>query len=312
MRRSSVASAFTLGLVALLPVLAIAATILGIFQRNRRVQDRLRQQRLVLEEAVQTKTAGLRASNAQLTDAIRELSEAEDRAARLRDDLFQSNRLAILGQISAGFAHEINQPLGAIRAYAENSVVLLERRDADAVTQNVLAITSLTERMAAITEHLRGFARKGSAAIGPTDLGDAVDAALMLVNWRLRRDAVAIDYSPVPNTIVISERLGLEQIIVNLVQNAAEALSETPNPQISIRIADCGETVQLTIADNGPGIDPEIAGNLFVPFNTGKAQGLGLGLVISQDLARTFSASLVAGHSQGHGASFTLILRKTL
>lgn len=309
-RRLAVASASAFGVMALLPILAIAGTILGVLQRNRRVRNRLTSQRLALEAAVETRTADLRASNAQLTSAMSELSQAQDRSARLRDDLFQSNRLAVLGQITAGVAHEINQPLGAIRAYAENSAVLLERREADAAARNLQAITNLTERIAAITEHLRGFARKGSATIEPTELGAAIEAALVLVGWRLKRNSVAIDYSPGPETMVLSDRIGLEQIIVNLLQNAIEALATTENARISIRVLEQGEIVKLTIADNGPGLDPNIAENLFTPFNTSKAQGLGLGLVISQDLAHGFSGSLFADEVQGVGASFTLSLRR--
>lgn len=309
-RRLAATSASAFGLMALLPVLAIAATILGILQRNRRVRVRLTRQRLALEEAVATRTADLRASNAQLTRAMSELSQAQDRSARLRDDLFQSNRLAVLGQITAGVAHEINQPLGAIRAYAENSAVLLEHRDADAAAQNLQAITKLTERIAAITEHLRGFARKGSTVIQPTELHAAIEAALVLVSWRLKRNSVAINYTPGPDTMVLTDQIGLEQIIVNLLQNAIEALVTTADAQISIRVAGQGEMVQLTIADNGPGLDPKIAENLFVPFNTSKAQGLGLGLVISQDLAHSFSGSLSVDATGGTGASFTLSLRR--
>jgi two-component system C4-dicarboxylate transport sensor histidine kinase DctB len=310
-RASAVSSTRALGLLALVPLLLGAALLLAHLQRNRRAQARQTAQHAALEAGIAARTADLTSANQQLTKAMGERAQAESREAQLRDDLAQSNRLAVLGQIAAGVAHEINQPVGAIRAYAENGVTLLERQSSAQASDNLRAITSLTERIGAITEQLRGFARKGQRSIAPVDLSDAVTAALTLLGAPIRSHTVTIDFAPPHEPVpVLADRMGLEQIIVNLVQNALEALSTTPDPHLRLTIEQAAETTTLTVADNGPGIAPDIFAQLFVPFSTSKPRGLGLGLVISHDLAVSFGGTLSAEAPTGHGASFTLTLRR--
>lgn len=310
-RDNAVGSARALGLLALVALLLGAALLLAYLQRNRRAQARQATQHAALEAGIAARTADLTAANQQLTKAMEERAEAESRAAQLRDDLAQSNRLAVLGQIAAGVAHEINQPVGAIRAYAENGVTLLERQSTAQASDNLRAITSLTERIGAITEQLRGFARKGQRSIAPTDLAEAVTAALTLLGAPIRSHAVSISFEPPREPVpVLADRMGLEQIIVNLVQNALEALSTTPDPHLRLTIDQAAERATLIVTDNGPGIAPDIFAQLFVPFSTSKPRGLGLGLVISHDLAVSFGGTLSAEPPTGHGASFTLTLRR--
>lgn len=295
-RAASTSAARAFGLLTLMPLLAAAAILLSLMQRNQRSRQRLVTQRQELEVAV--------------SRAMGERADAEMRADRLRDDLAQSNRLAVLGQIAAGVAHEISQPLGAIRAYAENGQTFLDRQEPAKVSDNLASITRLTERIGAITEHLRGFARKGQTGPETVDLDATINAALTLLNSNIKCQAVVVNYHPSPNPLrVQADEMGLEQIIVNLVQNALEALADRPDPQIEISTNRAQDTVTLTIADNGPGIAPEIMEQLFIPFSTSKPKGLGLGLVISHDLATSFGGSLLANPTVDTGASFTLTLR---
>nr|WP_314257868.1 ATP-binding protein [uncultured Devosia sp.] len=301
-RATAISSARAVGLLSLLVVATGAALLLAYLQRNRQAQARMQAESARLELAVAARTR-------DLVQALDDRQQAEAKAGRLRDDLAQSNRLAVLGQIAAGVAHEINQPLGAIRAYAENGRVLADKQDLAAVDTNLGSITALTERIAAITEQFRTFARKGGTSVEPVDLVEAVEAALAMLRHRLARNGIEVLFTPADRPVpVLADRIGLEQIIVNLVQNAIEALAETPQPVIEIDLARTAGMAALTVSDNGPGIPPGILEKMFVPFNTNKPKGLGLGLVISQELATKFSGTLSADAPLLGGASFTLSL----
>ncbi|WEK06447.1 MAG: ATP-binding protein [Candidatus Devosia phytovorans] len=301
-RASAISSARAVGLLSLLVVATGAALLLAYLLRNRRAQRGMQAESARLELAVAARTR-------DLLQALEDRQQAEAKAGRLRDDLAQSNRLAVLGQIAAGVAHEINQPLGAIRAYSENGRVFAGQRDLGSVDDNLASITALTERIAAITEQFRTFARKGGSSVEPVDAVEAVEAALAMLRHRLARNGIDVTFAPSGRPMpVLADRIGLEQIIVNLVQNAIEALSETEIPRIEIDLMRAGGHVALTILDSGPGIPPDILEKMFVPFNTNKPKGLGLGLVISQELALKFSGTLSANTTTDSGASFTLTL----
>jgi two-component system C4-dicarboxylate transport sensor histidine kinase DctB len=312
-RTAAVASSRAVAVLVVTAGMLLAALGLGLSHRARRRSERLAAQREALEAAVSLRTADLAQTNQQLMLAIHERDAAEQKAARLRDDLAQANRLASLGQIAAGVAHEINQPLGAIRAYADNGTVFLDRADVGSAKENLGAIARLTERIGSITDHLKSFARKGQGQGQVIDLRDSIDAALALLNSSTRNHGVTIDYeranAPAP---ILADETGVEQIIVNLIQNAVEALSETANPRIMIKLRWGEREVLLSIADNGPGVSADIAEQLFTPFSTSKAKGLGLGLVISQDLAQSFGARLTLDTSYTSGARFVLSFPRSL
>jgi two-component system C4-dicarboxylate transport sensor histidine kinase DctB len=242
---------------------------------------------------------------------MEERQKAEARERTIREELMQANRLASLGQIAAGVAHEINQPVGAIRAYAENGQVFAERGEIGPVKANLAAIAGLTERIGAITDELRAFSRKGTGTVEPTRVAAAIDGTLLLLGSGLRSRGieVAVDLPP-PGLKVLAQRIRLEQVLVNLVQNAIEALDGVKAGTIGIRCEIESENVRIEIEDNGPGIAPEIMARLFVPFTTGKARGLGLGLVICNDIVTEFGGKLVAANRPGGGACFTVELRR--
>ncbi|WP_223252065.1 sensor histidine kinase [Paracoccus mutanolyticus] len=223
--------------------------------------------------------------------------------------MVQANKLAALGQITAGVAHEVNQPLAAIRLMAENGAALLPRDAAPEVAGNLSSILRMTDRIARITDQLRGFARKATGQVGPVSLKEAVDAALLLTASRRTAQRIALDLPAIdPGLRVMAETVRLEQILVNLLQNAQEALADTPDPRIALSVEPGPNSVRISLSDNGPGIAPEARAQLFTPFATSKPKGLGLGLVISQEIARDFGGSLRAGPATGQGASFVLEL----
>lgn len=281
-------------LITLLAGLLLGAGVVWL-QRRRRFARALAIMNLELERRVAAEIA--------------EREAAETRVRRVRDELAQANRLSILGQITAGVAHEINQPVAAIRTYAETGQQLLDAGEAGETRDNLVAIVRVTERIGAITRMLRGFARRGTAPLGPVPVDEAIDGALALLAGRTRDAGVAIDRGPPqPQLRVLAGRIRLEQILVNLLSNALDALRGRPGPEIAVSVIATAERVTIRVADNGPGLDPRMRESLFMPFSTTKETGLGLGLVISADLAREFGGSLSLDPEAPQGAVFVLEL----
>jgi two-component system, NtrC family, C4-dicarboxylate transport sensor histidine kinase DctB len=266
--------------------------------------------RAELERRVEARTLDLHSSNALLTAEIDERQKVEAKLQVARDELAQANRLAILGQITAGLAHEVNQPVAAIRSFADNAIAFLERREPDAVRDNLATIAGLTERIGGIIGQLRGFSRKATGEIGPLALQEAIDGALLLVGIRARRQGVRITADhPDAALRVTANRVRLEQVLVNLLQNAIEALEGCEDPAIRLDTGSDGGRVLVTVADNGPGMRPDVMAALFTPFHTTKPRGLGLGLVISKDIAEEFGGTLEVASEPGRGSRFILSLR---
>jgi two-component system C4-dicarboxylate transport sensor histidine kinase DctB len=228
----------------------------------------------------------------------------------VQQELVQANRLAILGQVAAGVAHEINQPVATIRAYADNTQIFLDRQQLAPARDNLTLIASLTERIGTITEELKAFARKGRTAPEPVDIRSVIEGAVILLRSRFagRLDALAIELPPA-GMMVIGTRVRLEQVLINLFQNALEALEGRQDARVAVSVSDEGEEIAIGIADNGPGIEPAILDSLFTPFNTSKEKGLGLGLVISKDIAADYGGRIDVASSE-NGSLFTLHLRK--
>ncbi|MCR5881110.1 sensor histidine kinase [Phenylobacterium sp. J367] len=142
-------------------------------------------------------------------------------------------------------------------------------------------------------------------------VADAIEGALLLLAPRIRQQAVRITVeAEQPGLQAMAERFRLEQVLVNLLQNALEALEGAPSPQITIRVASRKNQVTVVVADNGPGLTEEAAGTVFTPFATTKPRGLGLGLVISRDIVAEFGGDLSLQRPLNGGASFLMTLRK--
>ncbi len=296
-------------------LLVMAAVYAGggfMYYRRRLLRERARAQVLAktrLERQVRVRTRQLRQSNEQLLAQIDERQRAETRLHQMQDELVQANKLALLGQVAAGVAHEINQPLSAIRAYADNAEAFLQRGDTQDTRDNLRAIARLTERIGGITGELRAFSRKATAHVAALPLREAIDGALLLMGPRLRRQEAALDYTPPPPGLrVWADRMRLEQVLVNLLQNALDAAGQAP--RLALRIQADDQAVSLSLADNGPGIAPQVLEKLFTPFQTTKPEGLGLGLVICRDILTECGGTLTASNGEHGGAVFLMRLRR--
>ncbi|MDH6265136.1 two-component system C4-dicarboxylate transport sensor histidine kinase DctB [Rhizobium sp. SG_E_25_P2] len=292
------------------PLIALLGVV---FERRRRATARLaaaQAQRAALESRVEARTRDLTLARDRLEAEIADHHDTEKRLQVVQQDLVAANRLAILGQVAAGVAHEINQPVATIRAYADNARVFLDRGSLDKASGNMEAIAGLTERIGAITEDLKALARKGRGPAEAVSLSEAMDGALMLLKSRFshRLDALTLE-RPEPDIRLKVDRIRLEQVLINLMQNALEAIELTPEPRVIVRAEDRGGQVAVQVSDNGPGIAPDILEQLFTPFNTSKPRGLGLGLVISKEILRDYGGE-ISVETGPTGSCFTIHLSK--
>jgi two-component system C4-dicarboxylate transport sensor histidine kinase DctB len=293
-------------------IITLVFGVLAVLLR-RRQQAAVRQQmaevaRQDLERRITERTLDLSQANEALNRQIEERMRAEASREALRDELVQAGKLAALGQIAAGVAHEINQPVATIRTQAETAAAYLERDQGQKAARALGRIGDLTARIGAITQELRAFSRKSEPGASSVSVNEAVDGALLLLGGRLRQAGVRLIRNKDQNASVMADRFRLEQVIVNLIQNALEALEDTPNPIITLSVKHSGDHVELIIADNGPGVSEAMREQLFVPFVTDKINGLGLGLVISRDIVAAFKGELNLRPSDV-GAAFVVSLR---
>lgn len=264
-----------------------------------------------LEASVAARTSELRDANQRLTAEIEERRRAEAALLLLHLELEQANRLTTLGQIAAGVTHEINQPVAAIAAWAHNARALLARGSTAEVETALGTIHDLTDRIGRITGELRDFARKSDGPPTAVRLAEAIAGTRLLVRSREGRGGagMAIDSSGVPDDLaVLADRTRLEQVLVNLLQNALEA--GAGRVTVTAVAPGHGGTVFIRVTDDGPGIPPAIAASLFTPFQTSKTRGLGLGLVISRDICCAMSGDLVL-ESAAPGTGFLITLPAT-
>ncbi len=300
-----------------------AATLLALLlwlgllmQRRRHFLERLAldsQARQQLEQRVLERTRDLEALNSRLKVEVLEREQAQQELVRAQDELLQAGKLSALGTMSASISHELNQPLAAIRSYADNARVLLDHERVDEARDNLRLISELIARMASIIAHLRAFARRDQHAPERVALQPALDDALALL--AKRRQAMGVELIrdlPEATLWVQAGETRLRQILANLLANALDALGERPQSRrIWLRAELEGDGVLLTLRDNGPGFSAEALQRAREPFFTTKtsAQGLGLGLAICDTLTRALGGELrMSNHAEG-GAQLGLFLR---
>ncbi len=310
---SALASALSWALIAAGAFLTFGAAFVVVAQKRKALADRLELEaaaNTMLEARVAERTQELTSVNADLRREVVERKEAEAALKRAQDDLVQAGKLSALGQMSAGISHELNQPLMAIRSFAENGELFFDRGKPDRARDNLGRISDLARRMGRIIQNLRAFSRQESGPITDVDLAAVVAAAIEVTEDKLKQHDVTLAYRvPERPVMVRGGEVRLQQVIVNLLSNAVDAMVGAPERQIDLTI-DTGEAVRLTIRDTGPGIaNPD---RVFDPFYTtkevGRAGGMGLGLSISYGLVQSFGGAIRgANHPEG-GAVFTVDL----
>ncbi|WP_137935906.1 ATP-binding protein [Chitinivorax sp. B] len=299
---------------------ALMVLLSVIWNTRRRITAERLKARVALEQAnaelerkVIERTSDLSAANRQLQAEVAERIRAESTLRRAQDELLQAGKLAVIGQMSTGIAHELNQPLAALRTLSGNTLRFLARGDWATAQSNLETIIQLVERMGKISGALKSFARKSPNLMMPVDVNIALDNALFLLDTRIRILPITIERHLPVNAWVKGDATRLEQVLVNLLANALDAIVDLSSPRLWITgTAEHGE-ITLSVRDNGPGLAPEVEARLFEPFFTTKpvGQGLGLGLTLSIGILDEFGGRLSAYNHPDGGACFTLALPQT-
>ncbi len=283
-----------------------------LLQRIRRSQERaryeaqvnqtLREARDRLEQRVQERTEDLHLE-------IEERRRTEQALRHTRDELIQAAKLAMLGQLSASISHELNQPLAAIRSYTDNARRLMEQNRCIDVNWNLEQISELIESMTQLSSQLKLFARKTDGSLSVVSLHQVIESSLRILRPQLRKTLteLRLDLSTAHDR-VMADPVRLEQVLVNLIANAVNAMEAQSTRWVSITSSQRDRRLQVNIQDNGPGIADDHLKCIFDPFFTTRESGLGLGLSISQHIIESMGGTLSAHNSADAGAVFALVL----
>ncbi|MEM8537175.1 MAG: ATP-binding protein, partial [Pseudomonadota bacterium] len=294
--RPATLQAFNTLLIAALSALLLLAGLLAFLLKQARQADALareKEAKRVLEAAVASRTADLQT-------ALRDLRQTQT-------DLIQAGKLSALGQMSAALSHEFNQPLAAVKSYADNASAFLDRDQPDQARANITRISRMADRMATISAHLRNFARKPQQAVGPLLLDAVIKDALAMIEVRTANDGGHVDYQPPETPVwVRGGHVRLQQVIVNLLNNALDAMEGQPSATVYLSV----DGTTLHVRDTGAGLPTEIAAQIFDPFFTTKepGKGMGLGLSISYNIVSDFGGILSAANHRDGGAVFSVRL----
>lgn len=242
----------------------------------------------------------------RLAREIEDRLDAERQLRLAQEELIQAGKLAALGQLSVAITHEINQPLNAMSTQLHSVGRYLARNEPDKAGQGLVRLRQLLDKAGTITRHLRSFARKADSRLSPVVLGAVVEAAVELLQPRWRGVRLCIEGEA--DLRVQAEAIRLEQVLVNLLGNALDALEGRPSPEVRIHWRQYRDQVQLCLEDNGCGIPPERLEQIFDPYYTTKApgKGLGLGLAISYNIMQDLGGQIRLSSTPGRGTTFNL------
>jgi len=304
-------------------IIAVAGILIAVFfqlsirrYKERRMEEAaLRKAHQRLEQRIAERTADLVLTNRTLLGKIEALKTTEHILRESRDNAVQAGKLTVLGQMSAGISHEISQPLTAIHTFTDNATNLLERGDVPEALENLGIISRMTDRIGAIVAEIKLFSRKSPAEKQAISIVNAINHALMLVEPQRRKLDAVIDVQPFQETLQVwAEVVRFEQVLVNLLRNSLDALSEQPDKRIIVTVTRHEPEIHIVINDTGTGIPEEVIPRLFESFVTTKpsGQGLGLGLAISHMIITEFGGKLTARNPDAGGAEFTIVLKEAI
>ncbi len=269
--------------------------------------------RIQLELSLSETTAGGRPLIIGVVRDVTDRKLAEARLRKAQEDLAQAAKMAVLGQMSAGISHELNQPLEALQAYVDNVQLLLKEKRYDEVRSNFVAISDMTNRAGKIISNIKNLVQHQPQETIPVLPKEVMESALAFMQIGNRLDGIEIIrmYQAEP-AWVMGEAVQLEQVFVNLIGNAVDAMQGYKNKKLYLIITSTPDQVWVTIRDSGPGINKNVLSKIFDPFYTTKAaqKGLGLGLAISNSIIKEFGGLLEGSNHPEGGALFTLTFDK--
>jgi len=298
-----------LTIISAIGYLLVLFLLLFAKERMRNAKNQ-RNARLVLEQSVKERTADLTVSNTQLVTEIEQRIQTQNQLNKTQDELIQSAKLAVIGNMSASINHEINQPLTALRSYSQNALSYQERGQAGKVQHNLELIITLVDRLADIVSQFKHFSKKSSGTARQVYLQGCIIAAISIVKHQAQNESVQLLVNLPKNKIfILGDEIRLEQVLINLFNNAIQAMSNEKTKQLDVGITLVDNEAVIAIKDTGSGI---LTGNLdkiFEPFFTTKERiGLGLGLSISQRIIESMQGSLAVKNHEDGGAEFKIVL----
>ncbi|PLX33967.1 MAG: sensor histidine kinase [Hyphomicrobiales bacterium] len=296
-------------------VIAIAAVVLSLllalmlFRRSERTRNLL--------ISSQKERDVLNRLNRDLAREIEERNQAEKRLQLAQKELRQSSKLAALGQLAASVNHELGQPLAAMKTYIAGGLLPRspadEGRETDSEQTALLGqLDRLVDRMSETTRQLRFFARRGGEAFADVDLADVIAGALETMRPAIQAEGVALNCPDAGRHVLVrGGRMRLEQVLVNLIRNALDAMRSVADKQLTIRLESDEQAARIVVRDSGEGLCGDHRRQIFEPFVTTKAsgEGLGLGLAISASIVKEHDGRLSARNIEGGGAEFMLELQ---
>jgi two-component system sensor kinase FixL len=253
----------------------------------------------------------------QFISIIHDLSEkraGEEKVRQLEEQLLHADRLVILGELTAGIAHEINQPLTAIAAYADAGRHLVQRSgggNPDNLHVICERIAEQSRRAAEVVQRLRKLVRTGSVSKARHDINEIIRNTILLFDYEVKKRRLKLDFFPSAGIdILYVDDIQIQQILVNLVKNGLDAMSaaEQKEGRITIQVKKVGKVVAIEVQDNGSGVSQADRRHLFESFFTTKPKGVGLGLSICKNIAAAHGGNLRYESPVEGGSRFTLTL----
>lgn len=285
--------------------IASGALDINVIQEGRdEISEMARDLKIFQQAAIETTQM-----HRQLAVETEERLATEKRLRLAQQDLIQAGKLAALGQLSVAITHEINQPLAVMRNQLHSVGLCLEKGLTDQAKSGIERLTLQLEKTANITHHLRGFARKTDQKPYAILLSPVIEAAVELLKSNSNHCHPELIGSD--DILVIAEPIRLEQVMVNLIMNALDAVQQVSDPFVRIawRVCPSAQWVEILVEDNGPGIEPDCKEHIFDPYFTTKSpsKGLGLGLSISYNILQDFEGS-IALKETNQGACFQIMI----
>jgi two-component system sensor histidine kinase TtrS len=239
-----------------------------------------------------------------------ELRAANETARQHREELDHAGRLSLVGEMASGLAHEINQPLAAIANYAKGCLRRLESRgEPEQIVHGLQQIAAQAERGGDIVRRMRDFVRKRPVDIKLVRMEQVIEEAIMLFTPVARRKQVELRLTPCPHLPAVqADPVQMEEVVLNLLQNAVDAVESSDRRQIELSAAAGPAGLTLSVCDSGPGISPASIDHLFEPFFTTKPQGLGLGLSLCRSIVESHGGRLWTENRAEGGAVFHVFL----
>ena len=281
---------------------------------QKRTKESLRQARDELDAKVQERTAELKSANQQLQSEIAERETAEEGLIRAQAEIARIARITTMGELAASIAHELNQPLGSIVMSGDACLRWLTAKppNLDEVRQAVEAIIRDGTRASSVLVRIRGLLRRGERLRERSDINDVIREVIALSDGELRRNGASLR-TEMPGNLppVVVDRVLLQQVILNLIMNAVEAMRAVSDRVRVLRIRTEEQpsgSIVVLVQDSGVGIDPKHSSRMFEPFYTTKVEGIGMGLTISRSIIEAHGGRLWAVANDGPGSTFCFTL----